>query len=199
METQPTYRSKDTLARLSALLLAVCLLAVFGCENQPTDPGMATSAATEKAVASTSLDDADMEIIEGPMQISPHMINLQSVGAGESIRAIVGLAIPAGYYLTDYDFTLSFNDEDVTVAYDCYYCYVDNNLIISFKKSEILESPVTLEYVNTEAIAAVNGYFRVESDDDGYDTSLSTTAVVEIINPAHTNQTNEPGSTAPDA
>jgi len=185
MKTRLTSRSKNRFAKLSTLLLAFWVSTLFGCSDQATNSGLATDTDITQPVASPSLNDPDQETLEGTMQISPHMINLQSNGAAESVLAIVGLAIPAGYYLTDFDFTLSFNDEDVTKAYDCYYCYVDNNLIISFRKSEVLSSPVTLKFVNTEVVAAVNGYFRVESESDGYDTQLSTVASVEIIGPAH--------------
>ena len=156
---------------------------------------MTTDDVMENTVASSSLTDLDQETIEGAMQLSPDMINVRSVGASESVQAIVGLAIPAGYHLADYDFTLSFNDEDVTTAYDCYYCYVDNNLIISFRKNEILASPVTLGFVNTVAVATVSGYFRVEDEAGGYDTSLSTVASVEIFDPAHANKTDQSART----
>lgn len=184
MNTISTSRSTNTFAKLSTLLLAFCVSTLFGCSDQITNPGLATDIDIPEQVVSQSLSYPDLETIEGTMQISPHMINVQSNGAAESVRAIIGLGIPGGYRVTDFDFTLSFNDEDVTKAYDCYYCYVDNNLIISFGKSEVISSPVTLEFVNTEVVAAVNGYFRLESDSDSYDTQVSTVASVEIVGPA---------------
>jgi len=171
-------------AFLSALLIAG-VLTLAGCSEENSSTGPTTDTDYTMLPAELSIDGPDGADIEGTMQLSTHMINLQSVGAAESVRAIVGLSIPGGYHLTDYDFTLSFNGEDVADAYDCYYCYIDDNLIISFRKSEIIASPVTGSLVNTEAVAAVNGFFRVESEDDGYDTSLSTVANVEIMSPSN--------------
>ena len=185
MKTQSINYSKQTCTRLSVLALALCAFLMYGCGNQPTDPGMITDTSMEKPVSSLSLSELDPVTIEGTMQFSPHKINLQSVGASESVIAIIGLSIPGGFHLADYDFTLSFDGQDVTTAYDCYYCYIDDNLIISFDKSAVIASPVTLSYAGMKVVAAVNGYFRVESDTDGYNTTLSTVANVEILAPAH--------------
>lgn len=136
---------------------------------------MTTDTVIDQTAAFASVSDVDQEIIEGTMQMSPDQINVRNVGTSESIQALVTVVIPAGYVLImDYIMTSRFIQEDVTTAYDVYYCPIDNNMKISFLRSEILASPVTLKYVNTVAVAAVNGYFRVEGEDGSYDTSLST-------------------------
>lgn len=170
--------------KLLTTLLAIGALALVGCSDQATNPGTTSTGYITQPSAAPTLVDADEGTIVETMQISPYKINLQSKGASESIQAIIGLAFPAGYHLAGFDFTLSFNDEDVTDAYDCYYCYIDQNLIISFRKNEVIASPVTESLANTEAVAAVNGFYRLESDEDSYDTWLSKVAMVEIISPS---------------
>jgi len=184
MKKVHTYHSQEIFARLSILLLAICTLILAGCSDNATNSGLATDTDISQQTASSGFKELTVSTIEETMQISPHMINLQSIGASESVLAIIGLPFPAGYYLTDFDFTLSFNGEDVIEAYDCYYCYVDNNLIISFNKNDIISNPVTLGIANTEAVAAVNGYYRIGNGDDSYDTWLSKVAGVQILNPS---------------
>ena len=170
--------------RLLTMLLAVGALALAGCSDQATNTGATSTGDITQPSAAPTLVDADEATIVETMQISPFKINLQSKGTAESVQAIIPLAFPAGYHLGGFDFTLSFNDEDVTDAYDCYYCYIDYNLIVYFRKTEVLASPVTQSLANTEAVAAVNGYYRLESDSDSYDTWLSKVAMVEIISPS---------------
>ena len=185
MEKNSNHRSKVVFLNLTTIFLALLAFIMVGCSDQGTNPGTASTESISQMFTSSGLPDTDPEPIEETMQISPYMINLQSKGTAESVHAIIGLYIPGNYHLTDYSFTLSFNGVDVTDANDCYYCYIDDNLIISFDKSEVLTSPVTIDLANSEAVAAVNGFFRVESDDDSYDTELSTVARVEIISPAN--------------
>ncbi|UCC43709.1 MAG: hypothetical protein JSU65_11360 [Candidatus Zixiibacteriota bacterium] len=171
-------------ARTMIVLAAVSLLVMVGCSNQPTEPeAEAVEIVTSRQITTASLSVAD-QVLETTAHMSPYMINLQSQGASESVLAIIRIGIPSGYRLTDYDFTLSFNGDDVIDAYRCVYCYIDDNLIISFAKDEVIASPVSIALANTVAEAGVNGYFRVESDSDGYDTQLSAVGSVEIISPA---------------
>ncbi len=187
------------LARRSPALLfisaAIVALVLIGCSSSATDPAGGEEFVSLQSSANRVTDPAD-DPIEETMQISPYMINLQSRGASESIRAIIGLSFEAGYALSDYQFTLSFNGVDVIDAYDCYYCYIDDNLIISFDKRDVIESPVTQALEDSEAVAAVNGFYRVSNGENEYDTWLSTVAMVEIVSPsrsdASANHPNQP-------
>ena len=195
MTTKLTNHSKAVFMWLLTLLLAVSMLTMYGCSDQAVNSDLTTDTDITQLVASPGPGNSDDETIEETMQISPHMLNLQANGTAESIRAIIGLYIPGSYHLTDYDFTLSFDGVDVTYAYDCYYCYVDNNLIISFDKTDVQTSQVTLDLINTVVVAGVDGYFRVESETDGYETTLSTIAQFEIISPSQATTLDEMEST----
>lgn len=172
------------------LLAGILALAAIGCSDQATDSGL--TGASEVALAAPSAVDYDLEPIEETMQVSPFKINLLSKGTSESIMAIFGYAMPAGYHIVDFDFTLSFNGEAVVDAYDVYYCYIDNILQISFGKMDVINSEVTQALANTEAVATVDGYIIIESDEGTEEASFSRVAMVEIISPSQSRPDPEP-------
>ncbi|HOP06704.1 MAG TPA: hypothetical protein PLF13_05355 [candidate division Zixibacteria bacterium] len=175
--------SYKNLGLISILMIGLFALALPGCSDQSAASPVTSSSLIQQS-AYNSLD------IDETMQFSPHKINLQSTSTtSESVQAIISVVIPSDYHISDFAFTLSFNGEAVVDAYDFYYCYIDNNLVIYFNKSEVIASPVTQALANTTVVAAVDGYFTASSDTDSFTVDLSTVAEVEIIRPSQKNNT----------
>ena len=118
------------------------------------------------------------------MTISPHKIILNAKGQFDNVQAVIRIAMQPGYYLSDYQVTLLFNNIPVSEAYDLRYCYIDDNFLASFDRTALQANPVVIDMAGLTVIATVSGWFEAESSDgDSYVHTFSCTDMVEIIDP----------------
>lgn len=118
------------------------------------------------------------------MTMSPHKIVLNAVGSAEDVQAIVGLYIPGGYSITDYEVTLRFNDEVVALASSLRYCYIDQNLLVGFDKAQLLSNPVVAAFAGSTVCATVEGWFEVRNaEGDSYTQSFDGLDYVDVLAP----------------
>lgn len=118
------------------------------------------------------------------MTMSPHKIVLNAVGASEDVQAIIGMTLPGGYTITDFDITLKFDDQVVAEAASVYYCAIDDNLLVGFDKEQLLANPLVIAMAGTTVAATVEGTLVMTAADgsictrtfDGFD-------YVEILAP----------------
>jgi len=102
-------------------------------------------------------------------QTSPHRIVLNAQGKTEDVLAIMPMPIGGGYLLTEANGTLSLNGEAVAEALSIRYSYIDDSLVISFDRDQLLSNPSVRALAGTSVTAIVEGSFTAaNSDGDSY-------------------------------
>ena len=129
------------------------------------------------------------------MSVSPSRIilNAECVGSSQDIQATFGVTIQSGsivdlnanfyFMITDPD---TGDDVAVWVCWtdSFHYCWIDDNLMLSFERDTIQEEAVTYGLVNTDCEVFVECSFSIlSSDGSKEDKYLSGTDVVEILAP----------------
>lgn len=118
------------------------------------------------------------------MTMSPHKLVLNAVGSAEDVQAIIGLYIPGGYTITDFEATLTFDDQAVAYASSMRYCYIDNNLLVGFDKEQLLANPIVAAMAGNTVSATVSGWFTVtNADGESYTQEFDGFDYVEIMSP----------------
>jgi hypothetical protein len=118
------------------------------------------------------------------VRISPYKIILNAQGQAEDVLAIMPMSMPAGYLFEDGNASLSLNGEFVAEAISMRYCYVDDNLLISFDREQLLNHPIVISLAGSTATATVEGSFTaVNADGQIYTRTFSASDLVEILSP----------------
>lgn len=121
------------------------------------------------------------------MTMSPHMLVLNSVGSSEDVQAIIPLVITSGYTFTSGEATLRFDGVEVATTVSMRYCYIDDNLIVSFDKTALLQNPDVIAMAGMIVTAEVEGSFTAtDGDGNTYTQDFSGTDEVEIVAPGKT-------------
>jgi hypothetical protein len=123
--------------------------------------------------------------------ITPDRIVLNSVqGNAEDIQAIIPMTIDAGYSFAEGSAILRFGEDIVASSIYIRYCYIDNNLLISFDKTALLNNPIVIEMVGSTVAATVEGSFTaIDIDGNTYTQSFSGTDQVIILDQGKNNLT----------
>ena len=118
------------------------------------------------------------------MTMSPHKIVINAVGQAEDLQAVINMSLAAGYRLTDYEVTLSLDDQEVIEAQSFRYCYIDDNFLAGFNRQDVLNSPVVHALVGQTVVAKVAGWY-VGTAADGSTQTFTFEAYddVEIVGP----------------
>ena len=118
------------------------------------------------------------------LTMSPHKIVLNAQGKFEDVQAVIRMPMQAGYTLSDYQVTLSFNGIPIIQAFNMRYCYIDDNFLASFDRTAIQNHPTVIGMANTTVIATVAGWYSaVNADGLSYTHDFSWTDDVEIVDP----------------
>lgn len=118
------------------------------------------------------------------MTMSPHKLVLNSVGSSEDVQAILPMTITAGYTFTAGEATLRFDGIEVATTVSLRYCYIDDNLLVSFDKTALLQNPDVIAMAGLIVTAEVEGSFTAtDADGNTYTQDFSGTDEVEIIAP----------------
>ena len=122
--------------------------------------------------------------LAGAISISPHKIVLNSQGNAEDVQAIIPITISSGYSFTEGEATLRFSGDEVARSTTMRYCYIDNNLIIKFDKTELLHNPVVIALAGKTVTATVEGSFTAtDADGNTYTQDFSGSDQVIIVAP----------------
>jgi hypothetical protein len=123
------------------------------------------------------------------MTMSPHKLVLNSVGSSEDVQAIIPMTITAGYTFTAGEATLRFDGIEVATTISLRYCYIDDNLIVSFDKTALLQNPDVIALAGMVVTAEVEGSFTAtDADGNTYTQDFSGTDEVEIVAPGKTSE-----------
>jgi hypothetical protein len=118
------------------------------------------------------------------LTMSPHKIVLNAQGQFEDVQAVIRMPMQAGYTLSDYQVTLSFNGIPIIQAFNMRYCYIDDNFLASFDRMAVQNHPTVIGMANTMVTATVAGWYSaVNSDGNSYTHDFSWTDDVEIVAP----------------
>ena len=120
------------------------------------------------------------------VNMSPHRIilNAKSKGALQDVQAIIPMYLPAGCQIADFEVTLKLDDAPVAEAFDLRYCFVDDNLLVSFDRQEI-QSYCIENTLTGEGIKATVAGWLVAVKTDGSEVRIDFTGddLVDILNP----------------
>ena len=118
------------------------------------------------------------------MTMSPHKIVLNAVGASEDVQAVIGMWLPSGYAITDFQITLTFGDQVVAEAASVAYCAIDDNLLVGFDKDQLLANPLVIAMAGTTVTATVEGTLELTAADGTiYTRDFAAFDYVEILAP----------------
>ena len=98
-------------------------------------------------------------------QTNPHRILLNAQGNTEDVFAIMPMSIGGGYLLTEANGTLSLNGEAVAEAISIRYSYIDDSLVVSFDRDQLLGNPSVTALAGTMVTATVEGSFTAANSD----------------------------------
>ncbi len=116
--------------------------------------------------------------------IAPYRIILNAKGQFEDLHVVVRMPIPAGYQVTDTVASLYFNGIEVSQAFAAVYCYIDDNLLVSFDRTELQANPDVVSMANSVVQAEIVGYVVLtNADGDEIQQNFSGIAPVEILKP----------------
>ena len=98
-------------------------------------------------------------VMSESMVMSPHKIilNANLKGKNQDIQAVIGMPLPTGYVIDDFDITLSFDGIDIAKAINARYCYVDDNLLVTFDREGIQNNPDVVALAGKTVEAKVVG------------------------------------------
>ena len=117
------------------------------------------------------------------VNINPHKIVLNAVGAADDVQANVHIVLP-GARIVEFDVTLFFNGIPVAQAESARYCLIDDMLIIGFDRTSLQDNKDVQKMANKTVTAAVDGSVTVAiADDDEIPVSFSGSDTVEIVQP----------------
>lgn len=118
------------------------------------------------------------------MTIAPFKIVLNQQGKTESIQAVIPISLEAGYMFSGCEATLYIGDVDIADAYSAKYCYIDDNLIVYFERTGVLNSAALAEMAGTTQTATVEGSLvMVDADGNFLSQGFSRYDYVEIVDP----------------
>jgi hypothetical protein len=118
------------------------------------------------------------------MTMSPYKIILNAKGQFEDMQAVIRIPLEAGYTLDDYQVSLAFDGITVGEAISFRYCYIDDNFLAGFDRTEVQASPAVIAMANTLVTATVSGWFTaVNGEGNSYMQNFSCSDQVEIIDP----------------
>jgi len=124
------------------------------------------------------------------LTMSPHKLVLNSVGSSEDVQAIIPLTITAGYTFTAGEATLRFDGVEVATTVTMRYCYIDDNLLVSFDKTALLQNPDVIAMAGMIVTAEVEGSFTAtDADGNTYTQDFGGTDEMEIVGPGKTGTT----------
>lgn len=116
--------------------------------------------------------------------VAPYKIILNAKGQFEDLQVVVRMPIPAGYQVTDTVASLYFDGIEVSQAFAAVYCYIDDNLLVSFNRTELQANPDVVSMANSVVQAEIVGYVVLtNADGDEIQQYFSGTAPVEILKP----------------
>lgn len=98
-------------------------------------------------------------VISESMVMSPHKIilNASLEGENQDIQAVIGMGLPAGYVIDDFEISLSFDGTIVAEeAVSVYYCWLDSNLLVTFNREEVQANAEA--FADQTVTAVVTGY-----------------------------------------
>ncbi|UCD64967.1 MAG: hypothetical protein JSW34_05930 [Candidatus Zixiibacteriota bacterium] len=91
------------------------------------------------------------------MNICPFKIVLNATGKAESVQAVIPMSLEPGYTFSQCTATLSIGGETIADSYAARYCYIDDNLLIYFDRSDVYDNPVLETMAGSTQTAAVEG------------------------------------------
>ena len=110
-----------------------------------------------------SCANADAALVS--ITISPHKLVLKAKGQFEDVQAVIRMAMPSGYRLSDFAVGLSFDGVLVSEAYAMRYCPVDDNFLASFDRHALQENPEVIAMAGSVVRAKVEGWYEAVSAD----------------------------------
>ena len=123
-----------------------------------------------------------------PVTMSPHRIilNAELKGALQDVQAVIGMSMPSGYRLADFEVLLLLDDVFVAEAFAFRYCDIDDNFLASFDREVIQNDPFVVENAGNVLTATVDGWYEaVNADGDTIKVEFSGQDSVEIIKPGN--------------
>lgn len=100
------------------------------------------------------------------MTVAPHNWILNAQGNAIDVLTIYGGAMPAGGVITGHNVTLQLEGQTVSTAMDFEYCYVDQNYIAHFEKSNLFQHPVVVSLAgNTGLSVSISGTYILSFPD----------------------------------
>ena len=100
------------------------------------------------------------------MVMSPHKIilNAKLEGENQDIQAVIGMHLPEGYVIDGFDISLFFDDIEIAEAVSVRYCWLDDNLLVTFDREEIQTNPDVVALAGKTVTARVEGTLSPNSD-----------------------------------
>jgi len=118
------------------------------------------------------------------VEMTPYKIILNAQGSFEDVQAIVALSLAPASQVIDFDISLSLNGVVVAQAISCYYCVIDQNLLIGFDRTALQADAYVQSLAGQDVIADVEGTVTaVASDGSMVIRSFSGSDPVEIADP----------------
>jgi len=169
---------------MNKLLITLCMLSlitfIFSCEEIPSSNTIGIPVITNndnhKSGGSLLSDET--------MTLAPYKLILNADGKDQTMQIIFGGSMPSGYSISDYDINLYFGKELICKAIDFRYCYVDNNYLGEFDRTEIQENSYVKSLAGTTVKVTASGTYTLRNDEDNeIVVSFSKYAYCEIVKP----------------
>jgi len=119
------------------------------------------------------------------IMLAPHKLVLNAKGQSESVQALFGMNLPAGFVPEEHEVALKIGGATVLEAYDLEYCPIDDVLHVYFDRAALQTAPEVVAAAGETVTVTVEGWF-VAVDPDGeelYKTILGT-GTLEVVAPA---------------
>ena len=121
-------------------------------------------------------------VLAETVNINPHKIVLNAVGAFDDVQANVRITLP-GASIVDFEVTLALDGKVVAEAESAFYCVTDNILIVGFDRTS-LQTAIPDDMANKTVTATVVGYVTVKiSENEEITREFSGSDSVEIVAP----------------
>lgn len=118
------------------------------------------------------------------MTFAPFKIVLNQQGKTESFQAVIPIALESGCMFSGCEATLYIGDVRIADAYSAKYCYTDDNLLLYFERTGVLNSAALAAMAGTIQTATVEGSLvMVDADGNTITQGFSRYDYVEIVDP----------------
>ncbi len=118
------------------------------------------------------------------MTIAPFKLVLNQQGKAESVQAVIPILLESGFMFSGCEATLYIGGVAIADNYDAKYCYIDDNLLVYFVRTEVLSDEAVADMAGTTQTATVEGILVMEdADGNSISQGFSRDDDVEIVDP----------------